>query len=386
LPNGWKNKLLGEIGEFSKGKNISLADTVPTGLPATMYGDIYVKYDTSFKSVDYRISQETASKSTPIKNGTLLFTGSGETAIEIGKCAVYLGNEIIYIGGDIIAFSPEKDDALFLAYQQNSYYQIKQKARFGQGNSVVHIYKDHLSSLKIPLPPLDEQRKIAEILRTWDEAITLTERLIATLEQRKKGLMQRLLTGQLRFPGFTDPWREVKLGEIAKVIMGQSPESVYYNMESIGLPLIQGNADIKDRKTSPKNFTSQITKECQIGDIILSVRAPVGETAISTIGRGVCAIRADNCDQEYLYYSLLNFEYKWNTFAQGSTFTAINSTDIRNLSINTPSLLKEQKKISNVLSECDQGINNYSKKLKRLIQQKQGLMQRLLNGQVRVNV
>jgi type I restriction enzyme S subunit len=246
----------------------------------------------------------------------------------------------------------------------------------------------YVSSSVFDLPPLAEQRKIAEILSTWDEAIAKTEALIAALEQRKKGLMQRLLTGQVRFPGFTDPWREVRLQKIAKITMGQSPSSSAYNNQGIGLPLIQGNADILNRKTNPKIHTSEITKECFENDIIVSVRAPVGEIALATvhgcIGRGVCAIQATNCDNSFLYQLLIYNEKLWLKYAQGSTFTAINSTDIRNMSFKIPKTSHEQEAIARILNYCDNEIILVKERLNKLKKQKKGLMQRLLTGEVRV--
>ena len=250
--------------------------------------------------------------------------------------------------------------------------------------------QEEFQSLAIPLPPYSEQSKIAEIISTCDEAITHTECLIAGLQTRKKGLMQHLLTGQVRFPEFGGEWKEVRLDEIATVIMGQSPSSSAYNETGIGLPLIQGNADISNRRTMPKVYTSEITKQCNVGDIILSVRAPVGETAISIhkacIGRGVCAIRVYKCDSRFLYHLLVSCEQRWQHYAQGSTFTAINSTDIRQLTLLIPTLIQEQERIAKTLNACDAEIDLLAKKLESIKQEKKGLMQRLLTGNLRVRV
>ena len=102
---------------------------------------------------------------------------------------------------------------------------------------------------------------------------------------------------------FPEDWDIIKMGKIATITMGQSPLSEFYNTELVGLPLIQGNADIENRKTIIRSYTSMITKKGKVGDIIMSVRAPVGEVAKSTfdccLGRGVCAISYKN---EYLYH------------------------------------------------------------------------------------
>jgi type I restriction enzyme S subunit len=176
-------------------------------------------------------------------------------------------------------------------------------------------------------------------------------------------------------------WDKKKLGNIADIIMGQSPKSQYYNSESIGYPLIQGNADIYKRKTWPKKHTSELTKKCKVDDIIMSVRAPVGIIAKSIheacIGRGVCAIRSIRCNNEYLYQYLISIEKKWKDVSQGSTFESINSEDIKNIFINIPSI-EEQEKISNILSKVDENIENVDNIITKTKELKKGLMQELL--------
>ncbi len=269
----------------------------------------------------------------------------------------------------------------------------------GAGRNKTLGQKD-FAELRIPLPPLKEQQKIAQLLTTWDKAIEKLEALITAKEQLKKGLMQKLLSGEVRFGAATlvaednatevasPEWEEVKLGDVAEIIMGQSPSSSSYNENQKGVPLIQGNADCKNRKTSPRIYTTEITKVCKIGDIIMTVRAPVG--AISKayhdacIGRGVCAIRTKD-DNEFLYYYLLMYEEKWEKYSQGSTFTAVNSSDIKSLKIKLPPL-EEQQKIAQLLTTADKEIELLKEELEALKEQKRGLMQKLLTGEVRVKV
>ena len=201
IPEKWEIKKLNEIGFFSKGKNITLKETVSKGLPTVLYGDLYTKYDSYFTKTYHYISEDKSKKSTRVKTGDLLFTTSGETAEEIGKCSCYLGKEPIYIGGDIIKLTPYSYNSLFLGYQQNSYVLITKKAQLGQGYSVVHIYQSHLEDLEIPLPPIPEQQAIANILSTADKEIGLLEKEVNTLKKQKKGLMQLLLTGIVRTTG-----------------------------------------------------------------------------------------------------------------------------------------------------------------------------------------
>ena len=182
-------------------------------------------------------------------------------------------------------------------------------------------------------------------------------------------------------------WEVKRLREVAQITMGQSPDSKYYNEGGIGLPLIQGNADIKDRKSIQRTWTSQVTKVCECNDIIMSVRAPVGEIAIATqkscIGRGVCAIRASSVDSEYLFQLLLLMENSWRSIEQGGTFTSINSHEIQNKKIIIPKP-SEQMAIARLLSLADKEIELQKQKLTAMQEQKKGLMQVLLTGKKRV--
>ncbi len=253
--------------------------------------------------------------------------------------------------------------------------------------------QSEFAKLGLLLPSAEEQKKIAQILSTWDKAITTTEQLLANSQQQQKALMQQLLTGKKRLLDkngvrFRGEWKSYHLSHVTVIVMGSSPKSEAYNENGIGLPLLQGNADIKNRISAPRVFTSEITKECEIGDILLSVRAPVGTVAISEhkacIGRGIAALHAKpNFDQSFIYQFLLWFEPKWGSLSQGSTFESINSDDIKNLKIKVPNF-GEQQKIAAVLSTADQEISALQQKLDALKQEKSALMQQLLTGKRRV--
>ncbi|MGI3004179.1 restriction endonuclease subunit S [Shewanella algae] len=183
-------------------------------------------------------------------------------------------------------------------------------------------------------------------------------------------------------------WKSQQLSNLASITMGSSPKSTAYNDEGIGLPLIQGNADIKNRLTKPRTYTSQITKECTPGSIIMTVRAPVGAIAKSTvkgcIGRGVCAISATKISQDYLYQYLISQESKWKKLEQGSTFSAIGSKDVKQLSIAYPESVKEQAQIAEVLSTVDKKIDLIDQKIAETEKLKTGLMQKLFSEGVGV--
>lgn len=261
------------------------------------------------------------------------------------------------------------------------------------GSTIKTIGLPYFKKLKIAVPPYQEQKKIAKILSVWDKAITTTEQLLANSQQQKKALMQKLLTGKVRLLDengvrFNKKWKISNLSNVATILMGSSPKSEAYNETGDGLPLIQGNADIKNRKSAPRVHTSEITRECMPNDILLSVRAPVGAVALSEhnacIGRGIAAIRANpNHSQAFFYQWLLWFEPRWISLSQGSTFESVNSDDIKTLGMNIPEI-EEQQKISNILSITDQEVSILQRKLDDLKQEKKALMQTLLTGKRRV--
>ena len=290
--------------------------------------------------------------------------------------------------------NPNKLDSFYLSNHINSEQGISEVNRLMAGGGKPNLNSGELKRYRLATPPLDEQIKIVQILSTWDKAITTTEQLLTNSQRQKKALMQQLLTGKKRLLDkngvrFSGEWKSHHLSNVAVIVMGSSPKSEAYNKDGVGLPLLQGNADIKNRRSAPRIFTSEITKECEIGDILLSVRAPVGTVALSEhkacIGRGIAALHAKrNTDQGFIYQWLLWFEPKWFSLSQGSTFESINSDDIKNLKVRVPEL-EEQQKIAAALSTADQEISVLQQKLDALKQEKKALMQQLLTGKRRVN-
>ncbi len=260
--------------------------------------------------------------------------------------------------------------------------------QYNEASGVPSLSKTTIETIQIFLPSSSlEQQKITEILSFWDDSINKLEELINHKQLFKKGMMQQIFSQKLRFKsddgGDYPAWEEKRLGDVVNINMGQSPSSEYYNNDKIGLPLIQGNADCIGRISSPRMFTTNITKTCDVGDTIMSVRAPAGVIFKSNhnacIGRGVCAIEAN----DYIYQYLLKQETLWKQYSQGSTFDSLNRDQIKNLQINIPSL-PEQQKIANVLTCIDDEILLLNQQLGQLKVQKKSLMQKLLTGKIRV--
>jgi len=397
-PIGWKKTRLGEVCSHIKGFAFKSSDYRDSGRRLIRISDISRDTISNEKSVyiDKRIADLNSKHR--LNKGDIIVTSVGSRppllSSMVGKVIKIPENySESLLNQNMVKLIPKNDlidqNYLFSSLSAHDFIIHIIKIVTGNANQVSISLKD-LFNYQFYLPPLSEQQKIAQILSTWDEAIAKTEQLIAALEQRKKGLMQRLLTGKVRFPEFSDSWISAKLKDVAIIIMGQSPSSTAYNNSEIGLPLIQGNSDIRLGFSSPRFFTSEYSKVCEIGDILLSVRAPVGETAISNhvacLGRGVAAVQGTNIDHRFLYHLMKHNEWLWQKYAQGSTFSAINSNDIKGFSLFIPESRGEQEKIARLLDLCDKELSSIKNMLYGFSIEKKGIMQRLLTGQVRVKV
>ncbi|MFY9100123.1 restriction endonuclease subunit S [Aliarcobacter cryaerophilus] len=273
------------------------------------------------------------------------------------------------------------------------------------GSNYPAINSSDLSDILIILPPLKEQEKIAEILTTWDEAITKQTELLEAKELLKIALMQKLLSGEVRFSGFSDEWEEVRLGEIGEFKTSSIDKIINENERLVNLI---NYMDVYRNKHIDKNFRCSKTslKEEQYekvnlkkGDILFT---PSSETP-DDIGHS--AVIIEDLPNTVYSYHLVRFRpkksidlkfsgYVFNNidilkeFAKrtnGSTRFTLSIKDFNETKAKLPSL-REQRKIAEVLSLTDNEINLLKNELEELKQQKKALMQKLLTGEVRVKV
>lgn len=169
---------------------------------------------------------------------------------------------------------------------------------------------------------------------------------------------------QIRFQNFEDEWINQILGKTVEIIMGQSPDSKNYTDNPNDYILVQGNADMQNGRVVPRVWTTQITKLAEKGDLILSVRAPVGDIGKTdynvVLGRGVAAIKGN----EFLFQLLTKMKqsHYWSKFSTGSTFESINSNDIKSAEIYLPSV-EEQSAIGSLFRILDDLMASYKDNL-----------------------
>ena len=395
FPCDWvTDKKLADVGVFGKGKGLPGDKMVNDGVPCVGYGDIYMKYNHfHFEKAQNFVDEETAKESQPIEKGTLLFTGTGETAEEIGKCVCYNGNETIYAGGDILTFNTKTVNPLFLAYQQYQPYSLRKKASFGQGHSVVHIQRENLEKLPIAYPAdTKEQEKIAEILMKWDEAIELQEKYIEKLESQKNSVARILLSPQQN-------WNTIPLSKAIKVVGGYAFKSEKYVINGkykiITIANVNQNSFVVDDSTNTIDDLPSDIKDYQqlcVGDIVMSLTGNVART---------CKVNAINCllnqrvakiiakpgfDKDFIYHLLQTYRFieYMKMYAQGAAQDNLSVKDIYKFVVKVPSTISEQKSIAKEISVFDANIDKHKQKLNYYLQQRKALQQYLLNGIVRV--
>lgn len=409
IPEDWDVDNFKNVGIFFKGAGISMKDTRPTGLPCIMYGDIYVKYDTHFKRCDFRVDISTALKSSKAMQNDLLFTASGETAEEIGKCVSYQGDDDIYIGGDIIAIRPSSEyDSLFLAYVQNSAFLIKQKATLAQGHTVVHINKQNIESLRFVCPPLPEQQRIAEALSDVDGMISSLEKLVAKYKSIKTACLQQMFpqngetVPRMRLPGFTGAWEQRKLGDMMNVT---SVKRIHQSdWTDSGVRFLRARDIVAAAKNEEPDDYLYISKEKYEEYSALSGKVSVSDllvTGVGTIGvpylvRNLEPLyfkdgniiwfqNSDKIDGKFLFYSFSAEQIQGfiNESAGIGTVGTYTIESGKKTPISLPNQI-EQAKVGEFFQQLDNLITLHQRKLKKIQKIKQGMMQQLLTGKIRL--
>ena len=380
IPRDWEVKRLGDIGSFSKGAGICKNESNSGFIPAIRYGELYTKHKEYIKKIHTYISAQVSKNSKEIKKGDILFAISGETKEEIGKCTAFINDFRSYAGGDIAILRPKNSNSIFLGYQLNSNIAQKQKTAQGQGDAVVHISINALSKILFSFPPLPEQEAIAKALTDVDNLIDTLERKIAKKRNIKQGAMQRLLTGKHRLPGFSGEWVERKLGENSLIKTGS-----------------RNGEEKDDNGIYPFYVRSQIVHRINSYSFDGEAILVPGEGGIGTIihyinGKFDYHQRVykisnfqDNVDGKFIFYLMMK---EFNNYASKNTVKA--TVDSLRLPTFTefcmffPPTKSEQTAIAQILTDMDKEITILEQKLEKYKKIKQGMMQELLTGRIRL--
>ncbi len=408
IPQEWEVKYLGDLlARLANGLTYDVS--VTSGYPVSRIETIS-SGEINYSKVGY-IDNVVECELYKMQKGDILYSHINSLA-HVGKVAYYDGKQELYHGMNLLLMRVNDmvDSNYLYAYmltsQAKHIAQVIAKPAVNQAS----ISINDIRKIKLPVPPMEEQRKIAEILGVWDEAIEKQSRLIEKLELRKRALMQRLLTGRTRLPGFTTPWQKVKLGEIGTFLSTNtlSRDKLNDNNGSIqnihyGDILVKYSSIVDAKLTAIPYVNEDVaisSDYLENGDIVFSDTAEdniVGKAVeISNIadkkivaGLHTMLFRPNKGSyaQHFLGYYLNSDAYRKQLapLIQGIKVCSISKRAICHTIVLTPSL-PEQKAIAEVLTVADNEIATHRKKLDALRLQKRGLMQQLLTGKTRVKI
>ncbi len=412
IPIEWEAIELGDIATFSKGKGISKKDISKDGVECIRYGELFTTYNEIIRTIKSKTNSTTNMMYSKV-NDTLMPT-SDVTPNGLATASA-LNKEGVILGGDILIIRSNDILSSYLSYFIRSHK--KQIMKLVSGSTVYHIYANDMKKLKIPLPPLKEQEKIADILSTADEKIDAIDLQIKKAETLKKGLLQKLLSEGLGHSEFKDSelgkipesWEVVRIVEILDLMTDyvangsfaslrknttvyDSKEYAYY----VRLFDLRKGLGHTTQKYVDKETYDFLDKSSLKGNEILiaNIGANVGESFLMPI-LDMPSTLAPNMIELKLNYEkmipLFCFNYlksgtglsELDKVIEGSGQPKINKTKLKTIKIPLPPL-KEQKQIAEILSTVDEKLEVLRTKKDKYETLKKGLLQKLLSGEIRV--
>ena len=400
IPQEWEVKALGEAYKLQGGYAFKSELFADIGIPIVRISNLPM--DSNIVDITdcvYYPNTESIKEQFIIKQGMLLIAMSGATT---GKTAVYNNQNSSYLNQRVGMFCSKNDDITYnylLQLVQSPLYSNALKPLLIAG-AQPNIAPSDVENMKFPVPPMEEQWKIAEILGVWDEAIEKQSRLIERLELRKRALMQRLLTGRTRLPGFSTPWQKVKLGEICKRVTRRNEENNQNVMTISAQKGFVSQTDFFNKSVASSTLDNYylVLKDEFCYNKSYSNGYPMGaikrlkeadKAVVTTLY--ICFSIADSkrLDINFFEQFCENGEFNQglmkiaNEGGRAHGLLNVTPTDFFSLVMLLPTL-PEQKAIAEVLTTADDEIATNRKKLDALRLQKRGLMQQLLTGKTRV--
>lgn len=372
IPEEWEVKPLGDLGEIAMCKRIFKEETTANGeVPFFKIGtfggepDAFITRD-KFEEYRRRFSFP--------KVGDILLSAAGT----IGRTVVYDGRPAYFQDSNLVWIDND-DEQVLNSYLYYLYPRIKWET---DTSTIPRLYNESIRQTRILAPPLPEQRRIAAVLGAWDRAIATAQELLAAQQERKRGLMQELLTGKRRFPGFGGKWKEVRLGQIASIKKGIQLNGEH--LTDLGpYPAMNGGI-------TPSGYTDEWNTEA--GTIAISEGGNSCGYVSFMPNRFWCgghcyavAGYAHNVSQRFLYHALKFRQAEIMRLRVGSGLPNVQIKALLSFHLEIPSL-DEQVVIEKVLTDADRVIEVLTNYLDLLTTQKRGLMQQLLTGAVRVKV
>lgn len=343
-----------------------------------------------------KIKQEGVIRSRAVYAGDLILSNS----MSFGRPYILKINGCIHDGWLVIQEYIKNIDLDYLYYLLGSAYVFRQYTQMAAGSSVQNLNKEKVANVIVAIPTKKEQNKIATVLTSIDNLLLSLDKLIEKKRLIKQGAMQELLTGKKRLPGFTGEWVERRLGEISKIYRGGSPRPIenYLTTMNDGINWIKiGDVDKSAKyiyKTQERIKPSGVSSSRYVksGDFLLSNSMSFGRPYIlktsGCIHDGWLVIQdyQQYCDCDFLYYTLSSnyILQQYKAKAAGSSVLNLNKDIASNVIMKYPKDILEQKAIAKVLSSIDKEIESLEGKKAKYEQIKQGMMQLLLTGKIRL--
>ncbi|MCK6058262.1 restriction endonuclease subunit S [Micrococcus luteus] len=267
------------------------------------------------------------------------------------------------------------------------------------GNAITRLTLAKIKALRVPMPRVEEQQRIASALADADELIAALERLIAKKQAVKQAMMQQLLTGRTRLPGFDQPWSEVTIGDLAGVTGGGTPSTRISSLWGGGIPWFTpaeipesgaGVVTTSGRTITEAGLQKSAAKLLPEGTVLVTSRASIGNCAVAgcpvATNQGFTSlVPSDRRSTEFLYYWVQQHRSRFVSRAAGSTFLEISGSKVAAIEILAPAA-EEQAAIGAVLSDADAELRGLQQRLTKAQDVKQGMMQQLLTGRTRLAV
>ena len=398
IPTDWDFDNMGNLSKVNQGLQIPISDRFSEQVENSLFyiTNEFLKEDSKNK---YFIKNPP--KSVIANKDDVLMTRTGNTGKVVTGVEGAFHNNFFKIKYDETKLN--KDFLVGYLKSPRTQYSILTLS----GNSTIpDLNHSDFYRIKIPLPPLPEQKKIADSLSTWDSAKEKQSALINALTDRKKALMQQLLTGKKRLPGFSGEWKEVKLGSICENFQNGNAFSAK-DYKKTGIPIVtMGNINLGGYfyfSESKSNFwiedKSLERYEIKKGDLIIAMtdvtpeKNLIGLTSIIDIDRifylnqrvGHIILKPKLADTDFIFYLSQNSYWRnqCKAFATLGVQANLGTNDIKNINIKLPPI-EEQTAIAEILATADRELQLQKEKLAHLQLQKKGLMQVLLTGKKRL--
>jgi type I restriction enzyme S subunit len=384
LPVDWEIKKLGELGKVVSGLTYDPSQINGEGVLVLRSSNIKNRRLEFSDNVFVKVSE---GEYNPVQEGDILICVRNGSRDLIGKNALITDKaKGLAFGAFMAIFRSDCNSFLYHVFDTDTYLKEIHK---NLGATINSINGSDLKLFKVPFPPKKEREKITVILSSFDEAITTTQQLYERLQQRNKGLMQQLLSGKKRLRGFNKPWKEIHLSDA----FNERNETGYLNLNLLSVGSLGVYPQSQSEKRDTSNSDKAKYKRICPGDIgYNTMRMWQGRSALSSLegivspAYTIVTPKKSQHSQFYAYlFKLPSVVNKFFRNSQGLVEDTLNCKfkDFAKVKVEVPEY-EEQIAIANVLITAQAEIKTYEQKLNALQQQKKGLMQKLLTGEVRV--